>query len=648
MTTSSQIGRWIFAVGALLTAVILVYAQTLGFGMVSVDDPKYLLAPNVASGVGWENFKWAFSTMYFANDHPLMWLSLQLDATLFGDWRGGAHLVNVLIHLANSLLITRVLYVSTGCFWRSLTVAVIFAVHPTHVESVAWLSERKDVLSLFFGLLAVLAYIRYARVPSIPRFMLVAVLFALSLLSKPMLVTLPAALLLLDFWPLRRMAGRESQASLEPGGAVLLPAVRVSRLVLEKLPLVAMSLAASAAAVYSQNLGGALVNTDNQPLTIRIAYAITTYVRYLGKTFWPWPLSPFYHDPTPLWWQVAGAAVLLLVVTAWASGQWRKRPYLIVGWLWFLGTLVPVIGLVQVGGQTMADRYTYMPHVGLFAAIVWLAADIVRERQWGQRVATTLVLCLVAALALVAHRQVAFWRDGETLWAHAVEVAPADATSQTNYGIELTTKGEHQRAITHLLAAVKAAPLYYEGRYALAIAYEKVGNLAEAISNMEVCVQVRPRATQPHAFLGDRLMQTGDYRRAAEHLNAIAELEPGNPVAAYNVGVAMVRAGAARLGVAQFERALRLRPTFTEAHVQAGAALEALGDLPAAKVHYAAALVAQPENAAAHNGMGIVLAKQGDLDGAIREFIIATRLAPGYADARDNLARARSLQSKPN
>ena len=406
---------------ALVAAALAIYFPVTGFGLVNYDDDTYLLAPSLPDGLSAANVAWAFTTFYHSNWHPLTWISWMTEIELFGARPGVLHLGNVLLHAANGALLYAALLALTRKAWPSFLVAALFVVHPMHVESVAWISERKDVLSVFFGLCTLLAYARYARAPGPAGSLVVAACFALSLLAKPMLVTLPFALLLLDYWPLAR---RRTQGW--------------RPLVLEKLPLLALCAVSCVLTWQAQATGGAL-RSEGFPLLERLANAANAYVGTVGKTFAPWNLAPLYpRPPQGPDWMASALAALGLALVSWNAWVFRTRfPYLWVGWAWFVGTLVPVIGLVPIGEHAMADRYAYWPHIGLFVGLAfWLDAVAFfegRARVWRNAAGASCALC-VGVLAVQAWRQTHIWKDSETLWRHTLEVTTQNYVAHANLG----------------------------------------------------------------------------------------------------------------------------------------------------------------------------------------------------------------------
>jgi protein O-mannosyl-transferase len=513
------------AVAALLTAgTLLLYARVASFGFLHVDDDRYVTDnPWVRRGLSWDGLAWAATTLDVSNWHPLTWLSHMLDVQLFGLAPGAHHLVSAVLHAVNVGLLFLALLRMTGATGRSAFVAAVFAAHPLHVESVAWVSERKDLLSTLFGLLMLLAYASYAARPAWRRYALVVACHAASLLAKPMWVTAPFLLLLLDAWPL----GRWSRSPPGPDHPAVPGISSAARLVAEKLPLLALSAVSCVMTVIAQGRGGSVVGAE-LGLGARVANALVSYVRYLGKAFWPSSLAAFYPHPAHglTWAQVSAAAGLLAVITWVALRAWRAAPWLAVGWLWFLGTLVPVIGLVQVGMQAMADRYMYLPLVGLAVAVAWEGERWARRAGAARALAPAAVL-MVAVLAGLAWRQLGFWSDQVNLFRHAVEVTgpnprarlflaqghlaagayaeaaaqlaeatrldPGDPRARKNYGYALFRLGQVDEAIAQLRAAVALDPDYAEAHGNLAIAYGRKGWTDLAMREMAIEGQLRAR-----------------------------------------------------------------------------------------------------------------------------------------------------------
>jgi tetratricopeptide (TPR) repeat protein len=478
----------------------LLFSRVAGHAFLHYDDNVYVTEnPRVLQGLSLGGVVWAFTDPDAWYGYPLSWLSHMLDVQLFG-LRAGAHLlVNALLHAVNAVLVYRVLARLTGSSGRSAAVAVLFAVHPLHVEAVAWLSERKELLSASFGLLALHAYARYAERAGARRYAVVGVLFAASLLAKPMWVTLPFLLLLLDVWPLRRTGG-------------------IGRLAIEKLPLLALSLAASIVTMVAQGHGGALRGLD---LTVgaRLAYVPVSYVLYLWKTFWPRALSAYYPHPgssLPLW-QAAGAAVALGAITALAVHQRKARPWLPLGWLWFAGMLVPVIGVVKAGGHGIADRNMYAPSIGLFLALVWGLAELA-ERLDARRAAQVLAGILVAILAALTWRQIGYWSDQVTLFTHAVEVTERNGMAHHILSQGLLAEGRDAEALLHAREAARLEPGNARVRKNLGYAYYRMGLVDEAIAELRAAIAIDPDYAEAHGNLGIAYGRKGRFEEAAREM----------------------------------------------------------------------------------------------------------------------------------
>jgi len=549
----------------LLTAVTLAAYWPLRLNdFVNYDDGEYITGnPHLQHGLTWSGVAWAYRTGYAANWHPLTWLSHMLDVQLFGLHPAGHHLTNVLFHSANTMLLFLLLARTTGATWRSAFVAALFALHPLHVESVAWASERKDLLSAFFGLLCLLAYARYVEQSKVEGsaatqhatrntqhvslfYFLSLFLFALALMSKPMLVTLPFVLLLLDYWPLRRL----SFPTLQPSNPPPL------RLLLEKLPFFLLSALSSLTTCIVQH--GAMSFYRGLPFSLRAANALVSCVRYLGKTFWPRYLAVFYPHPEHYsLWETTGAAVLLALLTGLALSCWRRRPYVAVGWFWFLGMLVPVLGLVQVGMQSMADRYTYLPLVGIFIMLAWSAVDAVAAVQLLRWPATVAGVGLLAACFAATRSQVFVWRNTETLFTHAAAATPDNWVAHSNLavdGLMLYLQTEHSSLEKQLVqldaplpASAQASPDSRE-------------RLAQTIRHCEAALQIRPRNVTARVALGKALMECGQLDDACAHLEIAVRLSPTNVVARQNFAEVLHRQGRAKEAIAQYQATLQLEP----------------------------------------------------------------------------------------
>ncbi|MBP6964020.1 MAG: tetratricopeptide repeat protein, partial [Armatimonadetes bacterium] len=526
-TTEGRLRRYApLLVGAALVLVTLAsYRYVFRAGFV-FDDAFYLVRnAHVRNGLGFESVKWALRAFYGANWHPLTWLSSMLDYRVFGDRAAGHHAVNLLFHIVNSVLLLVVLRRMTGSLWRSAFVAALFALHPLHVESVAWLSERKDVLSAFFMLAAMWAYVGYADRPGLGRYALVTLAFALGLMSKPMLVSLPILLLMLDCWPLRRVS------SLGP-----MP------LLIEKLPLFALSIASGVITYLAQRSGEAVARLDKFPFGLRAANALTSYVAYIWKTLYPAGLAAYYPYPkegVPAL-SVIAAALLLAAVTLLAVRLARSRPYLIVGWLWYVVSLIPVIGLVQVGEQAMADRYMYIPMIGLGIVVAWGVPDLL-ARPGGAapvqppvaRGLAVVSAAVLLALAAVTSAQVRHWESDYTLFRRVVEVAPGSALAHSNYGLALAEKGEYDKAIEQYGKALDADPTYVRAYFNLGNALKETGRPDEAVLQFREALRIDPNYTDAKVAAANVMVEQGDEDAAAAEYEKALEANPNDPVAHY-------------------------------------------------------------------------------------------------------------------
>lgn len=531
--------RAVYGTAVLLVALVgAIYARTSGHGFVGLDDGQYVIEnAYVRSGLGGPGIAWAFSTFHTGNWHPLTWISHMADVDLFGLWAGGHHLVNALFHAGNAVLLFLVLRKMTGCAVRSGIVAALFAAHPLHVESVAWVSERKDLLCALFFLLSVRAYAAYAERPGAARYAAVALFFVAALLSKPMAVTLPFVLLLLDWWPLGRLRGSRPAPG-ETGDRAISPA----RAVLEKVPLLLLSLGSAVVTLAAQRSVGAASSLDAVPFGARVANALVSYAAYLWKTFWPAALSVFYPHPATAGgglpgWQVAASASVLAAVTAASLWQAGRRPWLAVGWLWYLGMLVPVIGLLQVGAQSMADRYTYLPLVGVFVALTWGAHDLFARRASRPLVAGVVAVGVVVALSAASWRQAGYWERGESLFRRALAIQPGNWMAHKALAQDLIEQGRNGEALAHLRAALAVRPQDTQALNNLGIALYRQGRREQAAACFREALRVDPAMAQAHFNLGVLLEEQGRAAEAAGHYlqagrgGALAPPPAGGPAA---------------------------------------------------------------------------------------------------------------------
>jgi protein O-mannosyl-transferase len=485
---------WVLAL-LLVVATVALYYPVSGHPFVNYDDNVYVTDnPQVKAGLNWDTVQWAFTTSEAGNWHPVTWLSHATDYQLFQADPAGHHSTNLLLHVLNALLLFWVLRDATGFTGRSWMVAALFALHPINVESVAWISERKNLLSLLFFLLALGAYRWYVRQPRSGCYVVVAAFFVLGLMAKPQVITLPFVLLLWDYWPLRRMAISRDQAAVDAPADAALSQHSLSWLIAEKLPLLALCGASALITMHAQQAAGAMHTVKNSfPLSIRLGNAIVCYARYLGKAFWPSRLALVYpHPGTSLQgWEVLAALLLLLVVTALVLRE-RRRRYLLVGWFWFLGTMVPMIGLVQVGEQAMADRYAYLPFIGLFIMVCWGVADWAGRRNVSVALLAGIGIVVLLALSVVAYRQLAYWSDNVILWTHIIEVTPPNYIAQDDLGGALLNEGKIEEAMKRFHAASEIYPLDPFSNLNLAIYAQQQNDLQQAIERSKIVLDRSP------------------------------------------------------------------------------------------------------------------------------------------------------------
>jgi len=684
----------------LLLAVVTfaVYLPALRNDFVNYDDADYVTAnSHVQGGLTWENIRWAFTTGHASNWHPITWLSHMLDCQLFGQNAAMHHLVSVLYHVVNATLLFLLLNGITGAVWRSVLVAGLFALHPLHVESVAWASERKDVLSALFFFLTLIAYGKYVscverkgqeksetrkpkseatsktekRKNSAFFYILALVLFALGLMSKPMLVTVPFVLLLLDFWPLRRF---------DLANFILEPAPLL-RAVVEKIPFFALSIASSVITFIVQRHGGAVSTTIS--FGARVANAIVSYVHYILDMFWPNKLSVLY--PHPGTWptlQVAALGIFLLIVTGAVLISARKHPYLPFGWFWFIGMLVPAIGFIQVGIQCRADRYTYLPLIGLFVMLVWGVAEFVahfsakkidrpsssptqaapvalrpastKERAMGNPTLSAPSLTLITGIslfslfvcAIITSRQIGYWRSSETLFRRAVQVTEKNYLAYNNLGFYLSNRGEVAEAMENYRKALEINRNYEDAHNNLGYAYANQKKYPEAVAEYEIALRIRPNHPEVHNNLGNALADIGRVDEAIEHYRITLQQKPEHADAHNNLGVALSMKGRYAEAIDHFHAALRYKPSDASAHSNLGNAYAIQGKFELAVPEYQKALEMNPKDSQAHNNMANCLFSQGKLDEAISQYNAALAIKANDPEIHFNLGMALARQGK--
>ena len=621
----------------LVMATFAVYGQVARHDFVDFDDDQYVFEnPTVRQGLTREGAGWAFKTFWASNWHPLTWLSHMLDCELFGLDAGYHHLVAVLLHALNSVLLYLVLGSMTGAVWRSAMVAALFALHPLHVESVAWVAERKDVLSTLFFMLTLWAYGRYVARPCRTRYGAVFGLLALGLMAKPMLVTVPFLLLLLDYWPLGRFQGvaRGRAGQRDDGGL----GAKALYLVVEKAPLFLLVAASGWVTFVAQQRGGATHLTYSVPFGTRLANALVSYLAYLGKMLWPSGLAVFYpYRDQLLTVQWVGAAVAFVGISAWVVWASRRWGYLGVGWFWYVGTLVPVIGLVQVGVQSMADRYTYVPLIGVFVMVVWGAADLLEGRRHGRFGSALLAGAAIAGCMVCTWFQVGHWQNGVTLFEHALQVTRASELAHNNLGVALKGQGKIQEGIKNYQLALRINPRYSIAHYNLGVALDEQGNADEAVFSYREAIRLHPGYADAHTNLGLALDRQGKQDEAIAHYREAIRIRPDHVTAHYNLGIELAEQGRLDEAIARFLEATRLDPGNANVHNNLGVALARQGKPDNAIAHYREAVRLNPEYADPHYNLGVMMGAQGRRKESTTHYQEALRIDPAYPKAHAKL-----------
>jgi tetratricopeptide (TPR) repeat protein len=571
--------RWtVIGVCLFLAAIIwVVFGQTLGHEFFNCDDDDYVYQnPIVQKGLTLRGIVWAFTHVCAFNWHPLTGISHMLDCQLYGLNPGGHHLTNVLLHTAAAILLFLVLRRMTGFLWRSAFVAAVFAIHPLRVESVAWVAERKDVLSGLFFMLTLGAYVRYVEKSEVqlgwgasrrPKskvwYGLTLLFFALGLMSKPMLVTLPFVLLLLDYWPLNRF-GLSTLNSGESRAGPQLSTKRVLRLLLEKIPFFVLSAASCVVTIFAQH--EAIQSFENLSLPMRVGNALISYAAYLGQMFWPAGLAVLY----PFTARSVGVSEVVLSVVVLAGISTgvlvlRRRPYLLTGWLWYLIMLVPVIGIVQVGVQARADRYTYLPQIGMYLLLTWAAAELCAGWRHRRVVLGGCATVILVALIFCARVQASYWRNSESLWTHTLACTSDNYTAHNNLGDALFQKGRVDEAIAHFQQALQIYPDYAEAHYNLGCALLQKGNVDEAIVQYQKTLQINPNYAKAHINLGNVLLKMGNVDEAIVQYQKALQIEPDNTDAHNNLGSALLTKGRMDEAIVQYQKALQIEPDYAKA-----------------------------------------------------------------------------------
>jgi tetratricopeptide (TPR) repeat protein len=656
-----QFRRVLLVMLGLVAVTLFIYYQVRHFEFTGWDDPLYVVQnAEVSRGLTWHGVQWAFTTGHAANWHPLTWLSLMLDVQLFGVSPGSIHFTSVLLHMLNSLLLFWVLYRMTFAWGLSAFVAGLFAAHPLHVESVAWVAERKDVLSACFLLLTLWGYLAYVRRTAIKRYFLVLLLFVLALMAKPMAVTLPALLLVFDFWPLKRATLKRGQGR------------KWLQLIREKLPLAIVAVIASVVTLVVQHHGKAMASSEVFPFGARVSNACVSCAMYLIQMLWPGNLSPFYpFHPWPIW-AISCSILGLAGISFLAFRNAESHPYFIAGWSWYLVTLLPVIGLIQVGDQSRADRYTYVPLIGIFIAIAWGASAKVPRRRIFETALPVVGCAIIGGLALPAASQAGYWRNSLVLWEHALATTAGNVHANVNYGFALMDKGDVSGAIAHYKEALRIDPNFAEAHNALGVALLRQNQVMEASRHFQLALRIKPDFADAQGNMGIVLMRQGRHEKAVSYFKQALAAKPEDAKLHLDFGLALAEMGEQDEASGHFSEAIRINPDFVEPRIQLGNILLMQGDADKAMGCYREAIRIKPDSADAHTNLGVgligrgrlqeaalecgealrlnsespeahlcmgnVFARTGRDSEAVDQFEQAIRIKPAYAEAHNNLA----------
>lgn len=585
----------------LILVTFAAYQDIRSNAFINFDDDIYVTENQIVKeGLTLKGLSWAMGFNERGYWQPLTWLSHMLDCELFGLNPAAHHMTNLAIHLANTLLLFWTLCRMTGRVYRSALVAAFFALHPLNVDSVAWVAERKNLLSAFFWMLSLLSYYWYTNTPKRDRYLLTLILFALGLMVKPMLVTLPFVFLLLDFWPLKRLkCGPTPEHGPQKAQALTnkYQSIDTSKLIIEKIPFFALSLASVWLSIASTQHIKNMVTSDTVPMTLRISNALVSYVSYMGKMFWPFDLAVYYPFPASIsLWKVAGAGGLLAALTGLFIFFMNRKRYLAVGWLWYLGTLVPVIGIVQGGlWPAIADRWAYVPLVGLFLIVVWGIFDVMQKWKFGKLVTAGLAITVIAGLFIATRFQLQYWKNSRTLFAHALEATAGNAVAHNNLGNALLEEGQTEAAINHYRSALRIDPNYAKAHMNLGNAFMKVGSVDEAVKHYVASIGINPLDAKAHNNLAVAFTAQGRFSDSHSHLQEALRLDPNYADAYNNLGAVYRKQGQVENAAKCYLEAIRLRPDFAEAYHNIGLLLWREGQLKAAAFYFRKALAKKPD-----------------------------------------------------
>lgn len=619
----------------LVISILVVYWPVRHFDFVNYDDNVYVTQnPIIQKGLSFEGIVVAFTTQHATYWIPLTWLSYMLDIELFGVNPGALHVTNLILHILNTLLVFSVFRKMTGEQWKSAAVALLFGFHPLHVESVAWVTERKDVLSTVFLLMALWAYIRYVEHPSLGRYVLIFSFFLMGIMAKPMIVTFPFVLLLLDYWPLGRLQLHnfvDDSDAKESGSGII-------SMIKEKIPLFTITLAASILTFWLKKSGSAVRPSALYPLTLRIANALVSYVMYIGKMVWPFELAIPYPYPMQIaGWKVASAFLLLVALTTVSIKSIRKYPFIAVGWFWYLGTMVPVIGFIQSGDQSMADRFTYIPLIGLYMMLIWggskLAEGMRLKKIWLLVITSGIFLCVM----VTTRSQLRYWENSTTLFTHAIEVTENNYVAHHNLGVALAEDNRMEDAIQHYLEALRINPSHLRTRINLGAAMMKQGRVMDAISQYREVLQSMPQSVGAHYNMGIALVTLSRFDEAIYHYSEALKFNPDDADIHNNLGNVLMQQGRLDQAILHYREAFRIDPDNPYRKNNLGTALMNVGNIEGAELLFLEALKIKPDFADAQNNLGVALAKQSRFEEAIDCFKTALTIKPDHVDAGNNL-----------
>ena len=588
------------AILLVMIVTIIAFGRIACNGFVDYDEIAYIIDNvHIQSGIRAESIKWAFTTTYFGYWHPLTWISHMVDWRLFGDNASGHHLISLFLHLGSVIFLLLFLIKSTNNVWVSAFATAFFAVHPLRVESVAWAAERKDVLSMFFGMGSLYVYSFYCKYPGMSRYCLCLVLFALGLMSKPLLVTLPFAFMLLDYWPLRRWQNVRDMQSIQ------MHARSVWGLVLDKIPFLGLSFIFSSIIFLTQKEAGAMSTSDQLPLAERLINAIVSYSAYLGKTLWPSNLAVFYpYEFSIAVWKIILSIALITLITLIVIGFCKKMPFLFVGWFWYLGTLIPLIGLVQVGEQSMADRHTYLPSIGIAIVLSWMLFYCVQAVKVPYRYSISMGIAVVAIFAALTWIQCGYWKNSATLFGHALRVTKENYLAHNNLAFYLNKKGALKEAVFHASEAIRIKPKYALAYKNRAYAYTKMGEYKNAIKDLNISISLQPDDAEKFNLRGICYSETGKLDLAINDYGRAIQMKQDFAEAYYNRGNVYAKTGVnqCQLAIQDFTEAIRLQHDYVEAWNNRGICYEHLGQFKKAIADYSESIRLQPKNMdALHN-----------------------------------------------